>query len=190
MRKNFALLFTLLLVACNLHRPFSTQAGSPADKFPSALPLKSKTTETPTNQPCFFNWATHLLPELTKQVQASLDSSGLSGVTVIAEAYGEDCIDPVTNQSVSFSAMETDFRITANVRNLKDSDNLGDLLEKILIVLDEYPAGSTPGQSGYIGVTFESGKDKLNLWFLASDGKAAREKGLHDAELLEQLQKK
>ena len=174
MRKTFALLLSILLVACNLPRS-------------TPLPV----TDTPFDQPCYFNWATKPLPDLSKQIQASMESAGLKGVTVIAEAFGENCIDAKTNQPVSFGAMETDFRVNLKVRSLADTKNLGNLLEKILVVLDDFPPATTPGsQPGYVGIVFESSDQSLHLWFLVEDGKAAREKGLHGAALLEHFQTK
>lgn len=176
MRRIFAFFLSTLLAACNIPRP-------------TAVPMTVR--DTPTNQPCYFNWATQPLPDLSKQVQAAMDSADLKGITATAEAFGENCYDNQTNQPVSFSAIETDFRITMKVASLEDKDELGNLLEKILTILDKFPIGSLPGsQPGYLFVTFRSGDQEMHLSFLMENGKAAREKGLYGAALLEELQKK
>lgn len=178
MQKVFASLLALLLAACNLPRPTADQATPPpTDTFPY--------------QSCYYNWNTRPLPELSAKVQAAMDSAGLRGVTATAEAFGEDCIDPQTNKVVSFGAMETDFKFAAKVSSLTDREELGNLLEKILTVLDEFSSDSTPGpRAGYVGVRFQAGDEDLNLWFLIDDAKAARGQGLHGTELLEKLQTK
>ena len=165
MRKIALLLLTVVLAACNL---------------PRSAP-----------ESCYFNWATQSLPDLSNQVQAALDAARLTGVTANAEAYGEYCYGSQTNKPLYFSAMETDFRVTAQVKTLTNKDRLGNLLEQILIVLDGFPTETTPGpQPGYIGVTFQAGSEDLRLWFTFTDGESARATGLHGAALLEDLQNK
>ena len=191
MRKIVALLCIVLLAACNLPRPASSQTVPPEDHSFTVQPLLLTTTDTPSSQNCYFNWATHPLPDLTKQLQASVDSGGLSEVTATAEAFGEDCIDPVTNKAIGFGAMETDFRFAVQVNNLEDTDIQGRMLEKLLIVLDDFTKGSIHmAPPGYVNVSFTFGEKANYLSFLMKDAKAALEKGLHGAELYEQLQKK
>ncbi|HEY5158501.1 MAG TPA: hypothetical protein VII93_11120, partial [Anaerolineales bacterium] len=100
MHKVFILISTILLAACNFQRStprMVTEAGS----------------ATPSNQPCSFNWATQPLPDLSAKVRAAMQTAGLNGISVTAEAYGENCYDTRTNEPVSFTAMETDFHVTA-----------------------------------------------------------------------------
>jgi hypothetical protein len=167
----------LVLVSCKYQR-----------SSPTATPIAS---DTPDTQPCYFNWATQPLPELTSQVQAAMESAGLSGISARAEAYGENCYNAQNNQAVSFAALETDFSVTVDVTDLKNKELLGNLLERILIVLDRFPSGKVPGpQPGYIGVVFQKGNEEFRLWFLVTQGREARENGLHGAALLDQLQTK
>ena len=177
MHKVFILISTILLAACNFQPPFpgSVAAGGSA---------------TPGNQPCSFIWATQPLPELSARVLTAMQAAGLNGLGVTAEAYGENCTDTRTNEVVSFTSMETDFHVTAQVKVLTDQRQLGDLLERILLVLDGFPAGSTPGpQPGYIGVFFQAGDEGVRLWFPVADGVSARDQGLHGAALFERLHK-
>ena len=191
MRKIIALLCIILLAACNLPRPASSQAIPPGDRPATVLPLQLTTTDTPSSQNCYFNWATHPLPDLTKQLQASVDSAGLSEVTATAEAFGEDCIDPITNKAIGFGAMETDFRFTVQVNNLEDTEILGGMLEKLIIVLDDFTKGSIRmAPPAYVNVSFTSREKASYLSFILENGKAAIEKGLHGAELFKQLQRK
>jgi hypothetical protein len=190
MRKLFFFLLLICLAGCNLPRraitilPTATSTATPT-------PTSTPTSEPPSSQDCYFNWATQSLPELSAEVQAAMEKAGLKGVTAVAEAYGENCYDSQTNKVVYFATLETDFLIDMDVPSLRDAEALGQSLDEILIVLDQFPADSTPGpQSGYVGVVFKAGTEAMRLWFLQEKGIAAREQGLHGAALLEEVQKK
>jgi hypothetical protein len=180
LRKPLLLLLTVLLVSCNL--PAATNPG----------PVADPATQTPTtyvsNEPCAYQWASRGLPDLSSQVQSAMEAAGLKDLSARAEAYGEDCISSDPKQTPSFGAMETDYHISVKVASLDDRDDLGARLEKILTVLDQFPVGTTPGpQPGYVGVSFQTESNQLNLWFHIADGKSAREQGLHGAALLDQF---
>ena len=162
----------LLLAACSLSR-----------STPDLV------TATANSHNCSYNWATQPLPELSAKVQAAFNAAGLRNVRTIIEAYGENCIDSQTNQPVSFSALETDFHIIVKAPNLNDKNDLGNLLEKTLVVLDTFPPGEIPGpQPGNIFISFQTGSDEMNLMFTVTAGKSARLQGLHAAALFEKLQ--
>jgi hypothetical protein len=189
MRKITILLLILLLTACNLSRPNPDPSTGPGPD-----PAITAISETPAPgdnyTQCAWAWNTQSLPDVSAKVQSALEAAGLTGTTVNAEAFGEDCITG-TGQVDRFAVMETDFRISVKVPNLTEPAALGDLLEQILVVLDAFPPGVVPGpNAGYIGVTFQAGSDELRLWFMVSDGKAARALGLHGAALLDKLQNK
>jgi hypothetical protein len=157
--------------------------------FPYSIP--ATVTATTNSHTCYYNWATEPLPALSANVQAAINAARLTDVSANAEAYGENCYDSQSNKPVSFSTLETDFYITVKVADLTDLSNLGNLLEKILNVLDSFPPGKIPGpQPGKIAVSFLTGNQKLNLTFTVPAGKSARLQGLHDAALFEKLQHK
>jgi len=174
-RKIFACVLTVIfLAACNL--PLST---------PDIV------TTTPIPQNCYFTWASQSLPDLTAQVQAALIAAGLTEVSANAQAYGENCSDPKINQPIRFSTLETDFYITVKGTDLADKRAMGNLLEKILVILDAFPVGKIPGpQPGNIAISFQAGSDRLNLTFSVAAGKSARQQGLRGAALIDNLQKK
>jgi hypothetical protein len=177
----FCLLIFFLLSACNIPLPDGGQAFSISKEQPGNEPGNIQTI-------CSYNWATQALPELDVEIQLRMEAADLTSVVVTSEAYGEECFDSQTSQPVSFAAMETDFHVQVSVPDLTDRVNLGNLLEQILFVLDEFPPGSTPGtQPGYIGVSFQKNDEQLNLWFLYSDGINARSQDLHGDALLEYL---
>ena len=170
------LMLALALTACN------PAAGSTSTDETASLPPPPQETT-----PCAFTWATNPLPDVTSQVQTTLESAGLNAVTVRAEAYGENCTSG-DGKVLSFGAMETDFHISLPVASLTEDATLGGLLEKVLVVLDQFKPGQVPGpQPGYIGVEFTSGQDTLRLWFLRNASDSARQQGLHGADLLNAL---
>jgi hypothetical protein len=176
------ILLLLFLSSCNLPR-------KPPGLILGLIPTDTPTTESGYVQ-CAWAWATQALPEVSAEVQAAMQAAGVKGITARAEAFGENCIN-AAGEVDSFATMETDFRISVEVPNLSDTDRLGSLLEQILTVLDGFPTGTTPGsQPGYIGITFDTGSETLNLWFTVTDGESARALGLHQAALLEKLQNK
>ena len=181
MRKSWILFLTILLAACNLphHLP-----GIATVTVTETSPANGGSTQ------CAWTWATHSLPEVSAEVQSALETAGLTGITASAEAFGENCIKEAGKVD-SFATMETDFRIRVQTPDLNDKAALGNTLEQILIVLDAFPPGVVPGpRAGYVGVTFQAGKDETHLWFLLADGKSARALDLHGAELLDKLQTK
>ena len=189
------LLLSLIIAACQPIgpdlRPATATPTKSATPTRTSTPLPPTLTPTATEYPyesCYWNWATQPLPELSAQVQAAMEAAGLKGVTATAEAFGENCFN-AKGEVVRFATMETDFRITVQIVSLNDREALGTLLEKILVVLDGFPTETTPGpQPGYVGVTFQSGKDELRLWFLVEEGESARALGLRGAALLDKLQ--
>ncbi len=161
---------------------------------PLLAPISATPTETladPANPPqCAYVWARQALPELSAQVQQAFDEAGMSGVTAHAGAYGENCVDAQGNV-VYFATLETDFYVTLKVADLTDTENLGNILEDVLIVLDGYPPDETPGpQPGYIAIAFQAGEDLLNLWFSVTAGEDARKHGLRGSALFDALYRK
>lgn len=181
MRKIFYLLLLMWLSAC--HLPTRATPTLPADG--------TQHTPSPTAPPtdtCAWVWATHPLPDVSARLQAALQAAGVNNVTAYAEAFGENCVSP-QNQVLHFAARQTDFRITVLVDTLANPELLGQILQTILIVLDNFPPEATPGPNpGYIGVTFMTKGESLNLWFSVGQGIEARARGLRGASLLEALQ--
>ena len=168
-------------------------SGQPA-QVSQGMTAQPGNTETATvdqsAQTCGYMWASKALTDVSSQLQEAIQAAGLKGVSGRAEAYGENCVDE-NQKVVSFSAMETDFRIQVETESLKDRQALGNLAEQILIILDKFPAEKTPGpQAGYVGIAFKSGQDSLNLWFPVSKWYDARQLGLHGEDLLTFLQNK
>jgi hypothetical protein len=192
MRKLLILLLSVLLAACSL--PHFITDVEPL--YSTGTPVL--VTDTPvfvTDTPeasagyteCGWSWATQSLPDLSAKVQSALDTAGLEGVTVSAEAFGENCFT-MSGKVDHFATMETDFRFNVDVPDLADEATLGDLLERILVVLEAFPTDATPGpQPGYIGVHFIHETEDLNLWFNMTASDAARAQGFHGADLLREL---
>ena len=92
---------------------------------------------------------------MIKQLQP--DASGR------AEAYGENCVYASSGQS-TFSAMETDFYITVNVKSLNDDNELGSWVLSSMKIINALPSDSMVGpQAEFVEFTFKTTDDQKNL---------------------------
>ena len=120
----------------------STPSASLINKTNSVTPttgLSLPGTITPENPQCYFNWADQPLPELSNQVKTALKAANLPLVSAVVYVHGENCTNSQNNEVVYFSPMETVYRTTFQVETLTDTENLGNMLETIMIVLDGFP---------------------------------------------------
>jgi hypothetical protein len=161
---------------------------SPASALPPSPTIRpaTKITATPTYTPCAYVAGSKDAPKLTATFAEKLKAADLPIEKVRAEAYGENCIT-ADNSIISFGQREIDFYITLNVSDLKDYASLGSQLEKIFVAIDELPANQTGPNPGYVGVTFQSGTQVKNLWFLLTDASALRKHGTKGADLYKAL---
>jgi len=184
------LFIALLLNACTF--PIPRQAPPKASVTP-AINLASTATETATPlqdngySACYFNWAREFLPELSREFETALNDIHPQAKGY-AEAYGEDCINQ-DGDVVYFVAMETDFYVTFQVKDLEDKRELGNLAKQALEALARFPVEETPGlQPGYVGITFETPGDSHRLWFTQLDAESALKEGFQGEELFNALQ--
>jgi len=181
-----SILIIFLLSACNFPRQGQPDPGLTVGPD-SGLSTVTATPQDYTYTECSFVWARESLPDLSKDFKEALKDVQ-SQANGYAEAYGENCMDSQGNV-VRFLAMETDFYVTLEVKDLQDRQALGELIEQVLDVAAKFPVEDTPGpQPGYVGITFEAPGDELHLWFTQSDAETAIENGLHGGELFDALQ--
>ena len=155
---------------------------------PTSSPQASLTDTPPSYEECGWTWSTRPLPELTDQLQAALDAAGIPGATARAYAFGENCLDQ-SGTVKRFARMENDFDVQLEVADLQDLDALGDLMERVLAVLDALPPESDPPpQPGRIGLKFST-RDTEGTWlyFMEEELESARGRGLTGRALLEAL---
>ena len=167
---NIKQMLTLLLVVLPL------TACNPAAILPAP----------PATEPqCAYMWDTENLPDVPAQVQSAMQAAGLEGITVSAQAFGEN------NSCGGFGAMETDYRFMVPVEGLERTELLGAQLERLLMVLDDFPVDKTPGPNpGSIKVTFTADSQELNLSFQRQAWDAARTDALQGEALLSALENK
>jgi hypothetical protein len=132
-------------------------------------------------------WASQDLPEITTELQIEIQKI-VPEAKARASAYGENCV--TADGSIStFGAMETDFYITIPVADFNDNETLGNLVEQVLQVTDQFPRPRVPGgQDGFVEFTFTSGNDRRIVRVNVQLGIALRAKGLHGAELIQALE--
>ncbi|GAP05834.1 hypothetical protein ATHL_00675 [Anaerolinea thermolimosa] len=152
-------------------------------------PVENEATLTPTSLPCAYAWAEQSLPDLTAEVQRALDVAGLNRVEALAVAYGENCVDTLNNQVVSFSVMETDFYFTVVVEDTGNREALGNLIYQLLLITEQFPPGKAPGPNpGLLTVLFQDEKQNVQVRAKLVDALAAKTRGLRGSALLEALQ--
>lgn len=169
-----------------------TTAPSPTKLPPTARPVTATprppsatptVTATATDEPCYYAWAIHPLPDITNAAQSAITNAGLNTVTVTAEAYGEDCIDGKTGASVGFGAMSTDFYLIAPVSDFSDADAMAALVKTAYQTLTTLPI-SLPALPGYLDIKFTTGAQTKEFRGLFRDVKVAIDAGKSSAELL------
>ncbi len=195
LKKPLILLLVLFVTTgCNFPLYDVKNGAIVSDQVDTLTPQKNVTLPVPSNletsgatlsyQDCYWNWATKSLAEETTILQTAIDKEGLSKVTGTTEAYGENCIDPATNSVARFAVMETDFRFTVEVTDLSDTQALGELIFRIIGVLQNFPEETFPGaHPGYVGMRFQEADDNQNLWFLLENAESAISDGKRGSEL-------
>ena len=153
--KYILVLCISLLVSC-------ASEGQAPTTVPTLAPVATPMPITPTLGNCAFVEATQNLPDLTTQVDKAMkelqsDASGR------AEAYGENCVYAGSGQSV-FTAKETDFYITANVKNIKDNNELGKWIVSAMTIVNTLPPDSISGpQAGFVEFIFTANDGRTIL---------------------------
>jgi hypothetical protein len=137
---------------------------------------------------CAWAWATEPLLEETTALQEALRESGIIGVEGSAAAYGENCLDPVTNTIMRFAVMQTDFYFNVSMENPTDRQQMGEMAERLLMLVSQFPPGDVPGPNkGYIGIHYSNGIQDTHLWLRLEDAERALREGLRGEALFEAL---
>ena len=181
----------LLLMGCNLPLAFTATPVAMITETPSPA-VEDILTVTPTGEftgQCAYMWANQELPEVSLELHQAFENAGISGVEARASAYGENCMDPASNTVARFSAMQTDFYLTITVPDTADTQAMGDWVERVLPVIDQFPPGQVPGPNpGYIGMRFTSDSDEQNLWFTRQKAQELISAGTTGSALFDTLQ--
>lgn len=134
----------------------------------TSSPGMTRATIAPTWVPyeeCEWVWGRQPIPPLSKAVQDDLAARGVGQVSVSAEVFGSNCLD--SHQRVSWTdPLHTDYYLVLEVADIADREALARLSERILAVLERYPAEETPGPwPGVIEILFVEGELSLRLNF-------------------------
>lgn len=91
------------------------------------------------NAPCWFQWATRLLPDDAQAVHAALAAAGIGAREVSASGFGEVC---VTSRGTvkGFGVQSERVGVTLDVANLADHAALGDQLGLVMNTIDSVPS--------------------------------------------------
>ena len=148
----------------------------------SATPTEPPTASVAANQPCAYTWAYKDLPEISAEFEAAVQAVHPEA-SARAMAFGEDCV--AADGSSTFGAMETDFYVILSVADLTDDEILGNFIERILPIMDNFATLRVPGpKEGFVEFTFRNGENQRVLRVPIPLGRQLREQGLRGAELL------
>ncbi len=192
----------LLLAACDiLYEPpvlppteapamIVTQVPATPQPTPDVSEVSVTETPLPDEQPaapqCAYVWNVRPEPEIGAEVQAALREAGLVGVTVSAEAYGENCLDMITKQVLGFTVLQTDFRVQAVVLDLTDDEALGNWAAALLSGLNSFPRSAFPGPNrGIVFLQLSSGDSQRSWRINLREADQALAEGLRGAALLQ-----
>lgn len=138
---------------------------------------------------CAYQWASQPLPEVSSVLQGQVIKAGIENTVILAEAFGENCIDPGTGKVVRFLTRQTDIRIRTTVEGISDREQAGKLLAQLLELISVTPPETLPGpQPGMIEAVFTASDGEIILWFPLVDGEKALDEGKTGAELVTALQ--
>lgn len=139
--KRFFLLCLFLLTAC---APAPTLTVSPATSTDTPTPFVTDTpvVVAPTFENCAFIWASQDLPDVSKKINEMLQAID-KNITASAYAYGESCV--YADGHSTFGAMETDYRIKVEVKDIKDEKTLGDVIAKVMKEIVKIPLSDVQG---------------------------------------------
>jgi len=156
------------------------------------LPTDSPQTEQPTpqiTQSCAYVWSSQPLLDISNQLQVSFNAVGLAKIKVLAEAYGEVCLDTETKAAGNLIVLHTDFNLDIPVDSIQEEEKLGQLIYSSLNILARQNASTLPGKRmGYVIVKFHAAdKQEINLRFPLETGMKNIEKGLRGVELYQAI---
>lgn len=159
----------------------------PAKIYKSEEPDRyTKARETSLAQ-CAYTWAYHDLPEISSELQQEVEKV-IQNTESHATACGEDCLH--ANGSTSFTAMETDFYIVIFTGDLMDDQELGNLVENILIIVNKFVTTNIPGpKEGFVEITFRNEEEAHIIRVPIQLGKKILLERIHGADLIRALEK-
>jgi hypothetical protein len=186
MRSAFPLIaIGLLLWACSPATPRANPPASPIPAVASTPTVFAPAGTQSAESPCYFEWATRDLEDLSQRLVKDLQSID-SATTGSAYAYGEDCV--AADGTRSFTAMETDFQIQVSVRDLTDKESLGNGIAKVMTVILALPAADIQGpRPGRAEFEFRAANSDSRRLSVNLDDYRAKSSGLTGARLFEVL---
>ena len=143
------------------------------------------TAAPPNPQDCGYQWANQDLPELSGSFQKSILALQPEA-QANAYAFGENCVRS-DGSIAGFSAMETDFNITLQVKDLTNESELGEWIVKVMQVIEDIPQEQIVGpQPGRVSMMFQSNGDQQILNFYVNQYQALPS-GLSNSEIYQAL---
>lgn len=157
--KQFFFLCIFLLTAC---APSSPLTAIPATSTDTPVPIVTDTLNVPpTFEGCGYMWTSQDLPDVSKKVNDLLQAVD-PNIIASAYAYGENCV--YADGHSTFGAMETDYRVKVEVKDIKDESALGDWIAKVMDVIIKIPLSEVQGPNpGRVEFSFINGSKQVGV---------------------------
>lgn len=161
---NTRVLIALSILAVTLSACASPSTPTMAPVSPTIPPTETPTSIPDTSssfEPCGYMWASQDLPDVSTKVNDLLQAVD-KNITASAYAYGENCV--YADGHSTFGAMETDYRVKVEVKNIKDETALGNLIAKVMDVIVKIPLSEVKGPNpGRVEFAFNHGTEQVNV---------------------------
>ncbi len=182
-------LLTPIAPAPTSRKPTATQGLSTDTPVAQTVSTQASQPTLQITQSCAYVWSSQPLLDISKQLQISFNAVGLAKIKVLAEAYGEVCLNTETNAAGDLIVLHTDFNLDIPVDSIQDEEKMGQLLYSSLNILSRQNASTLPGKRmGYVIAKFHSAdQQEINFRFPLETGVKTIEKGLRGVELYQAL---
>lgn len=147
-----------------------------------SFPVQGVTLPAPHSGNCYFVESRQGLPELSQKVNQSLQALD-TAATGRAYAYGEDCV--YEDGTRVFHAMETDFPVQIQVKNIHDEKALGDWIYNVMQAIQKLPSDQVPGGPGRVEFEFMQSESETFHLIVRIGRYQSEAAGLRGAELFQ-----
>ena len=161
MTTRILIVLTILVVTLTACAPSTPTMAPVTPNLPPTAIVTDTPEVSPTFEPCAYVWASQDLPDVSTKVNDLLQAVD-KNITASAYAYGENCV--YADGHSTFGAMETDYRVKIDVKDIKDETALGNWIAKVMNVIVKIPLSDVAGPNpGRVEFSFVSGKDQTAL---------------------------
>lgn len=117
-----------------------------------SAPTQTEMPSAQQNEACGYQWAYSPAPQLSEAFDAEVKSMDPEASGRV-EYFGEDCVHP--DGTSDFLTKETDFYFRLKVNDLKQEEEFGNWVVKVMEYVTQIPREDLPGSYGFVEFWFE-----------------------------------